>query len=192
MTKQHTTTADIQAIIKSRTEQAVKLREASEGKPSLSRAMPPMITVQSIPAAPPAKAEVPPTEMPDLDQIVTTFLAEYLPNLISKTQPAALAIKDLFTPPFSMGELWTAAARARELGDTISVSVSEAVAVGAPAIKGLDALALVQVIVRFLLRRFVQSTVPTWIYPMIETAIVAAVGLIYETQIRPKLKGPRK
>lgn len=170
------TTQDILAILEARRIQAEKLKRSAETRVRATVAAADAVAAPNISAvtlaAPATPAPVTASPVTP-DEVLEAFLSKELPGLMAAAQ-------DLIRPPFAFAEL-------RRAADEIAETVSYLVATGLPGLKGLDALALVQVLVRFHLRKYAQSVVPPLMYPMLERLVVAGIEWLYRTKVKPRL-----
>lgn len=171
MTQKHDSRADVAAILAARRSAIVEVqRIPALPVPSAKPATPPT-QAQSVPlnqpAATPVVQAAPAPQVSDSD--VEAFLTAHLPALIKAAQ-------DLATPPFAFGEVV-------ELGAV----VSRAVADGLPQIKGLEARALVVVIVRYVWRTYATPLLPPMARPfagLLETMIVTGIEAAYQLVVK--------
>lgn len=155
-------------VVKITAQEVQKVQEVQQEAPKANL----KITAQSLTEAP-QKGELvtPPAETPDED--VTAFLQEALPQLVDFAQ-------QLFKPPFSIGRALTLAPKLMQL-------VSFIVATGLPAIKGLEAKALVVVLFRWLFRAYVAPYLGAFA-GMLEPLILKGLEAAYQAVVKKQAK----
>lgn len=162
------TRADIEAILRSRREvelEPVEITSRAERESNTTEA----------PGAPSAKigAQSLSLPAPPATDPREAELADALEKELPELEEKAVA---LATGEFRWSEV-----------TALIAAASEAVAVALPLVKGLDAQALTQAIVVFLLRRYVVPRVPAanFVIPFVPFLI----GFVYRLVVKPKLAG---
>ncbi|RJF74480.1 hypothetical protein D3875_04155 [Deinococcus cavernae] len=202
MTQPHATRADIEAIVAARRTRAEQLKaEQTVWKtiPALPQTPAPTsatLTPLGVPNMPtptaPAPQPVPDELTPEqIDLELQHLLTTMLPPVMAEVMPTVEAIKALFEPPFAWHEVPTAFRAALRLGEKIAATVSEAVTRYATVLHDLDAQALVDVLIEWLLVKLLKPYVPAWVFGALKPAIIGAVKMVYETKVRPQFKGQR-
>ena len=168
--QKHTTTADIEALVRDKRAIIEARKTASiESIPALPQRTAAAEKPLTQPAAIQTANLAPKPEVSDAD--VGAFLDGHLPGLIRATQ-------ELVTPPFA----WTEVV-------TLGVAVSEAVRDGLPQIKGAEARALGVVTTRYLWRTYAVPLLPAAVKPfagLLEQLLITGLEAAYQLVVKAK------